>query len=40
MGISGLLVYRKTILNREREFNIKGANEREINKIVCVRIEI
>ena len=28
MGIWGLLVDRKTILNREREVNIKGANEK------------
>ena len=29
MGILGLLVDRKTILNREREVNIKGANEKK-----------
>ena len=29
MGILGLLVYRKTILNHEREFNTKGAKEKE-----------
>ena len=29
MGIFDLLVHRKTILNREREFTIKGARNRE-----------